>query len=114
MPIKNEFTQWLERAYVRWMAQSDKFRPQREFAKYLNLDPVQLSHYINGRRLPTGKNIKKIAGQLGPEVYDQLGLVRPDPQEKTLLMLFWQMDSTQQTNLLARARALSQEPKNTE
>ncbi len=111
---KPEFARWFERTYVRGMAQRGKFRSQREFAEYLNLDPVQLNQYINGRRLPTGKNVEKIARQLGLEVYDQLGLVRPDEKEMALLTLVRQMNEVQRANLLACAHSLFQEPENVE
>lgn len=33
--------------------------------------------YLNGSRTPTGKNVDQLAGVLGMEVYDLLGLARP-------------------------------------
>jgi len=34
---------------------------------------------MNGRNIPAGENVDKIAAAFGPEIYDILGLARPDP-----------------------------------
>lgn len=100
---KPEFAQWVERAYVRWMDETGKHRSQREFAEFLGLRAANLNHYLSGRRLPTGESIHKLAKKLGPEVYDLLGVERPDAKEMALLTLFWQMDDVQKEDLLAYA-----------
>lgn len=50
-----------------------------DFAKYLGVSQPTVSSWLNGKRRPTGKNIDTIADLLGPEIYDLLGLQRPDP-----------------------------------
>lgn len=85
MNSKSEFANWLEVQFINWMRERGQVTTQREFAEYLGLDQVQLSHYINERRKKPDKvSLEKIASKLGPEIYDVLGLARPDPQLKQL------------------------------
>jgi transcriptional regulator with XRE-family HTH domain len=80
---KTKIGKWIWKKYLDWLAEGG-YRSQAEFARSLQIDNTVLNHYINGRRLPTGDNIEKLA-KLGPEIYDLLGLVRPDPKIQALL-----------------------------
>lgn len=104
MKNKSEFANWLEKQFINWMRERGEVTTQREFAEYLGLDQVQLSHYINERRKkPDKKSLIKLADKLGPEVYDVLGLARPDPQLKRLTSVWHLLSPDQIRRILAIA-----------
>ena len=104
MKNKSEFANWLEVQFINWMRERGEVTTQREFAEYLGLDQVQLSHYINERRKkPDKKSLIKLADKLGPEVYDVLGLARPDPQLKRLTSVWHLLSQDQIERILAIA-----------
>jgi len=70
-----------------------EIKSQREFADFLDIDKVALSRYFNGiRRNPDPDTVIKFADKLGPEIYDILGLARPDPQLKELTSVWHKLD----------------------
>ncbi|MGI6730456.1 MAG: helix-turn-helix domain-containing protein [Anaerovoracaceae bacterium] len=104
MNSKSEFASWLELQFINWMRERGEVTTQREFAEYLGLDQVQLSHYINERRKkPDKASLEKIAAKLGPEIYDVLGLARPDPQLKQLTAVWHLLSQDQIRRILAIA-----------
>jgi transcriptional regulator with XRE-family HTH domain len=104
MSNKSGFAKWLEIQYLDWMHKKGEVTAQREFAEYLGLDPVQLSHYLNARRkMPDANIIEKLALKLGPEIYDVLGLARPDSQLKQLTAVWHLLSQNQIKRILAIA-----------
>lgn len=74
-----DFRQWIENKYLQWQSNQGGRRTVMQFAEYLQLSQQTVSNWLNGTRQPTGENIRKIAEKLGLEVYDVLGLQRPNP-----------------------------------
>ena len=72
------FRQYLENEYLKWQQQEGRRRTVNEFAEYLGVGQSTLSMWWNDERKPQGDNIRKLADKLGLEVYDVLGLKRPD------------------------------------
>lgn len=73
------FPQFLEQKYLDWRRSEGEKRSIQDFASYLGIRQQVLSHYMNGvRKKPTSDNVRLIAAKLGFEVYDVLGLPRPD------------------------------------
>jgi transcriptional regulator with XRE-family HTH domain len=104
MKEKNAFAKWLELQYINWMKDRGEVISQGEFASYLELDPMNLSNYINSKRkMPDPDSIEKIAAKLGPEIYDVLGLARPDPQLKQLTAVWHLLSQDQIRRILAIA-----------
>lgn len=85
MAETHSIKQWLIDKFLEWQAQSGEIKSQREFADYLGVGNTSLSNWISGYRLPTGENIARLASKLGPEIYDQLGLARPDPDLQAIV-----------------------------
>lgn len=84
-----EFKDWLEQKYLEWMVQGGKRQTLTAFAKYLGLSQSLVNQYLNGKiSTPSEDSVHKIAKQLGPEVYDVLGLVQPDPDLQALNALW--------------------------
>ena len=74
-----EFKKFLEGKYLDWQRASGGRKTVLEFANYLGVSQQSVSNWWNGDRIPQGENIKKLADKLGLEVYDVLGLSRPNP-----------------------------------
>jgi transcriptional regulator with XRE-family HTH domain len=105
MKHKEAFAKWLERQYIEWMSDRGEVASQREFAEFIGIDPMNLSNYLNAkRRMPDQESIKKIAEKLGPEVYDVLGLARPDPQLQRLTSMWHKLDQETKNRILNLAK----------
>ena len=78
--MENDFTAFINKAYLEWQHKKGVPCTYREWSSYLELDHTLVSHYHNGRRKPSSEaTITKLANKLGPCVYETLGLIRPDP-----------------------------------
>ena len=75
----NSFRTWLELNYIEWQKNEGGRKTVKEYAEYLGTTQSTLSSWLNETRKPQEENIRKIADKLGLEVYDVLGLERPDP-----------------------------------
>ena len=106
---KKEFAEWLEGKYIAWMNETGRRRTLTEFAEYLGVGQPLLSQWLNGRYLPGMKNVSKLAARLGPEVYDLLGLQRPDPDIHRLVSLFGEMDEQGKQDLLQAAEQIKKQ-----
>ena len=101
MKEKTGFAKWIEIKYIEWMKEKEQIHSQREFADYLGIDAMSLSHYINARRkMPDQDSIKKIASKLGPEVYDVLGLARPDADLKQVTAVWHKLNDQTKHRIL--------------
>ena len=112
MKSKSEFARWLELQYVDWMHERGEVTTQREFAEYLGLDQVQLSHYINERRKKPDKvALEKLASKLGPEIYDVLDLARPDLDLKQVTAVWHLLSEEQKERIMAIALEEGRNPR---
>ena len=73
------FRQWIEMKYLEWQRNSGGRKTVLQFAEHLGVSQSTVSTWFNETRTPQGDNVRKIADKLGLEVYDVLGLERPDP-----------------------------------
>lgn len=77
---KTKLSKWLDGAYLDWQKREGGSRSVTEFAEYLEIPLPTVNHWINGTRNNlASENIFKLAVKLGLEVYDVLGLPRPNP-----------------------------------
>jgi hypothetical protein len=72
------FKTWLENQFLDWQKRMGGRRPAGEFAKWLGFENATVNQWLNGHRRPTRGNAQVLALKLGLEVYDVLGLPRPD------------------------------------
>ena len=79
MKPKSAFATWLERQFLNWQAKRGARSSIEEFAKWLGLTRGAAVQWLNDQRRPNAKNVHILAQRLGLEVYDVLGLPRPDP-----------------------------------
>jgi transcriptional regulator with XRE-family HTH domain len=73
------FRQFLEMKFLAWQQEIGGRRTVLEFAEYLGVSQQTVSSWWNNTRQPQGENVRKVSEKLGLEVYDVLGLPRPDP-----------------------------------
>lgn len=73
------FPQFLERKFLEWQTREGERKTVGEFAKYLGFAQSTISMWWTGKNTPTDETIlRRLADRLGLEVYDALGLDRPD------------------------------------
>ena len=102
--MKKAFEEWLNNKFFEWEMNQGERKNISEFAEYLNVSPGALGHWMNGLRQPTGDNVERIAGKLGPQIYDFLGLARPDPQLQELTSIWHQLDQSVKHKILNLAK----------
>ena len=99
--MKSSLSEWLQKKYIDWMAEQGEIKTQHEFADFLGIDKVSLNRYFNGKiKTPDAETITKISEKLGPEIYDVLGLVRPDPQLQELTSIWHKLDQSVKEEIL--------------
>lgn len=80
------FKDWFEGKYIDWRnSRSRKDKSGiRTFALWIGLKQQTVDNYINGKRVPKGRELDMIAEKLGLEAYDAAGEERPDLRLKKL------------------------------
>lgn len=78
-PTMDTFPQWINRKFVEWQASQGKRKTVEEFAIYLGISRPLLNMWMNGNKKPGRENINLLAEVFGNEVFDVLGLPRPNP-----------------------------------
>jgi hypothetical protein len=100
----HKFNHWLENEYLKWQQERGRRGRLVQFAKHLGISAPLLSHYLKGIRKPAGATVHKIAKQLGPEIYDVLGLQRPDPQLTFITRNWNKLTEDQRAELIDRIK----------
>ena len=77
MPIMT-FPEYLVSKFLEWQHRQGKRQTIADFANYLGASQSIVSYWMNGSRKPNQTNIQLLARTFGDEVYDALGLPRPD------------------------------------
>ena len=72
------FKKFLELEFLEWQRKVGARKTVAEFADFLGVSQSTVSAWWNQTRSPEGENLRKLANKLGLEVYDVLGLPRPD------------------------------------
>jgi len=85
MKKKSPFQVWLKREYNQWCKSQESEEDFLVFCSLFGYEPVTVIGWINGETIPQGAEVLCIAGVLGAEVYQVLGLPEPDPE---LLKIF--------------------------
>lgn len=94
-----DFADWLKAKFIEWEQSQDRRQSYSAFARYLGVRQSSLSQWMNGGYPPGLENVTKIADKLGPEVYDVLGLVRPDDDLVIVRAVFSQADDGEKDEL---------------
>lgn len=104
---------WLNTKFAEWERAQGRKQSYYAFARYLEVSQSGLQQWMVGGATPGGDDLLNIAGKLGPEVYDVLGLPRPNAEAQRVTVSFASLppDMRQRlTNALAEVdRTLRQE-----
>jgi len=72
------FPEFLEKKYLEWQLAAGR-KTIVEFSAFLGVSQPLLSMWMNGKKRPGVENIKILSEIFGLEVYDSLGIDRPNP-----------------------------------
>lgn len=72
------FPDYLEKKYIEWQLQEGR-KTIIDFAAYIGVSQPLLSQWMSGKKRPGVNNIKMLADIFGLDVYDALGIQRPNP-----------------------------------
>ncbi len=75
---KLDFAKWIEKRYLDWQQRKGGRRTASEFAEWLGFENMTVNHWLNGKHIPKHGNVYILALKLGLEIYDVLGMPRPD------------------------------------
>lgn len=100
MESAQKFADWLEAEYLKWEQQRGKRSTLVQFANYLGISAPLLSHYIKGIREPSNDTVHKLAQRLGAEIYDVLGLQRPDANLQFISRNWSKLTEAQKSELI--------------
>ncbi len=111
------FPEWLESKYQEWLKQQPEKQSYYSFARYLEVAHSSLTQWASGVSRPEGDDLAKLAGKLGPEVYELADQPRPSgyaqlPAEFALLPAAFQTrlaSAIRETAALVRQQKLDPE-----
>jgi hypothetical protein len=79
---------WLTKKFTEWERAQGRKQSYYAFARYLEVSQSGLGQWMTGSGAPSGDDLLNIAGKLGPEVYDVLGLPRPNAEVQRVTVSF--------------------------
>ncbi len=71
--------EFLTKNFLGWQAAEGERKTLEDFADYLDVNRSLLSYWMNGKRTPNRSACEKISAKLGNEIYDIVGIPRPNP-----------------------------------
>jgi hypothetical protein len=69
--------EWLESKYQDWVKGQPEKQSYYTFARYLDVAHSVFTQWASGVARPSEEDLAKLAGKLGPEVYDLVEMPRP-------------------------------------
>ena len=75
---ENPTAVWLQSRFETWRYQKGVRKTLTEFASYIGVSEDQALKYMNGSEQPKGSNLAKIAGMLGYDIYELVGIKTSD------------------------------------
>ena len=104
-----DFKQFLEVKYLEWQQKQGGRKTVHQFASYLGVGQSTLSNWWNGERKPEGESVDKLAKKLGLEVYDVLGLERPDPDLHYLQQVWYDLSDKERRTIREQVERYARE-----
>jgi transcriptional regulator with XRE-family HTH domain len=71
-------SKWIMKKFLEYKSIQERDVTQAEFAEYLGVSESTVSQWINKVQPPDKHSADLVALKLGPEIYDLLGLARPN------------------------------------
>jgi transcriptional regulator with XRE-family HTH domain len=79
---------WLNQKFNEWEKTQGRSQSYYAFARYLEVSQSGLSQWMTGGGTPGGEDLLALASKLGPEIYDILGLPRPNAELQRMTVSF--------------------------
>ena len=79
---------WLNQKFNDWEKTQGRSQSYYSFARYLQVSQSGLSQWMTGGSAPGGEDLLNLASKLGPEIYDVLGLPRPNAEVQRMTVSF--------------------------
>ena len=109
METVKDVSKWLDKKFLDWQYEQGGSRTLTEFAEWLGIPQSSLSNYMTGFRMPNEKAAYKLGAKLGWDVFDLLGLQRPDPLLQLITRLWDDIPEEQQRALAEEAERMAEE-----
>ncbi|HEX9018254.1 MAG TPA: hypothetical protein VF806_03665 [Anaerolineaceae bacterium] len=82
------FKDWLNQKFAEWEKNQGRRQSYYAFARFLEVSQSGLGQWMAGAAVPGGDDLIVLAGKIGPEVYDVLGLPRPNAELQRVTVSF--------------------------
>lgn len=79
---------WLNQKFIEWEKAQGRSQSYYAFARYLEVSQSGLGQWMVGSGAPGGDDLLNIAKKLGLEIYDVMGLPRPNAQVQRVTVSF--------------------------
>lgn len=79
---------WLNKKFAEWEKAQGGRQSFYAFARYLEVSQSGLGQWMTGNGNPSGDDLLSIANKLGPEIYDVMGLPRPNQEAQRVTVSF--------------------------
>lgn len=79
---------WLNQKFTEWEQSQGRKQSYYSFARYLEVSQSGLGQWMTGSSVPGGDDLLMIANKLGVEIYDILGLPRPNTEMQRVTVSF--------------------------
>lgn len=99
MSDQSSFSKLLLKYFLNWQAEQEKRASLDDFASLLGYSRPTISMWLNGTRTPGLDAIDHLASIIGVEVYDSLGMARPDPRLQTINKIWERIPPDKQQKL---------------
>ena len=91
--------EWLNQKFVEWEKAQGGKQSYYAFARYLEVSQSGLSQWMMGSAAPGGDDLLNLAKKLGPEIYEILGLPRPNVEAQRMTVSFANLPADIRQNL---------------
>jgi transcriptional regulator with XRE-family HTH domain len=103
--------EWLDQKYAEWERTQPGRQTYYHFARYLEVNHTDLTQWISGTAVPSGDDLARLAGKLGNEIYDLMGINSPNTQFQHLASAFSCLPSALRQHLSSAFQEIEQQIK---
>jgi len=101
-----KISEWLTNKYLDWQKNEGGRRTIVQFAEWLDVPQTTVSSWLNGKAVPGGSKLIKLADKFGPEIYQLLGVDTPYNElpflDRQILNLYHRLSPEAQRRFLER------------
>jgi len=106
------FASLLLRQMHQWESAQGKRATLQGFANHLNVSQPLLSIWLKGDTKPSSEKIELLAAKVGNEIYEVLGLPKPDPDLQRLNQIWEHIPETMRRSIVKQAEQFLSGTKN--